>query len=85
MDELILDGNAAAGALERIFGRDVTTARGTCAGCGTRDAVAAVHVFRAAGLVLRCASCATVLVTITESESRTWISLVGLRSLELDG
>jgi hypothetical protein len=84
MDELMLDGNAAGGALEQIFGRDVTTAHGTCAGCGARDAVASVHVFRSAGLVLRCPTCETVLMTIVESASRTWLSLRGLRSFELE-
>jgi hypothetical protein len=84
MDELTLDGNAAAGALEQLFGRDVTAAHGMCAGCGAREAVASVRVFRSAGLVLRCPSCDTVLATIVESVSRTWVSLRGLRSLELE-
>jgi len=84
MDDLILDGNAAAGVLEQIFGRDVTAAAGTCAGCGARDVVASVRVFRSAGLVLRCSVCDAVLMTIVESSSRTWVALRGFRALELD-
>ena len=42
MDELTLDGNAAAGILQQVFAAEVTTARGTCAGCGQVDALGAV-------------------------------------------
>jgi ribosomal protein S27E len=84
MDELMLDGNAAAGVLEQLFGRDLTTVEGTCAGCGARDVVAGVRVFRSAGLVLRCPTCDRVLLTIVESGSRTWVSMAGFRALELD-
>ena len=37
MEALTLDGNAVAGLLAEIFGADVTTARGTCDGCGAVD------------------------------------------------
>jgi hypothetical protein len=84
MDELMLDGNAAGAPLQQIFGRDVTAATGTCAECGARDFVAVLHVFRSAGLVLRCPACEAVLMTVVESASRTWVSLRGLRALELE-
>lgn len=83
MDALRLDGNAAAGVLAQVFAADVTAAIGTCDGCGASDAVGAVHVYRGAGLVLRCPHCDAVLIRIVESETRTWIDLRGLRSLEL--
>jgi Family of unknown function (DUF6510) len=85
MDELMLDGNAAAGVLEQIFGRDLTAAAATCSGCGRRDVVAAVRLFRSAGLVLRCPACDTVLLTVVESASHTWVSMGGFRALRLDG
>ena len=85
MDALRLDGNAAAGVLAQVFAVDITTAIGTCGGCGATDAVGAVHVYRGAGTVLRCPHCDGVLARIVESEARVWIDLRGLRSLELSG
>jgi uncharacterized Zn finger protein len=83
MDALRLDGNAAAGILREVFASEMTTAVGTCGGCGAVDAVGAVHVYVSAGVVLRCPSCGSVLMRIVESESRLWIDLTGLRSIEL--
>jgi hypothetical protein len=80
-----LDGNAAAGVLGEIFAAEITTAVGTCAGCGASDAVGAVHLYRAAGLVLRCPHCDAVLVRIVDAGSRRWIDLRGLRTLEVRG
>ena len=83
MDALRLDGNAAAGVLREVFGSEMTTARGTCGSCGAVGPVGAVHVYVAAGMVLRCPSCEAVLMRIVESESRLWVDLTGLRSIEL--
>ena len=33
-NDLRLDGNAAAGPLAEIFGREMTTAEAVCGGCG---------------------------------------------------
>ena len=83
MDELRLDGNAAAGILREVFASEMTTAVGTCGGCGADGAVGAAHVYVSAGVVLRCSACESVLMRIVESESRRWIDLTGLRSIEL--
>ncbi|HYZ18114.1 MAG TPA: DUF6510 family protein [Gaiellaceae bacterium] len=83
MDELRLDGNAAAGALREVFAAEVTTAVGTCGSCGATDEVGAVHVYMAAGIVLRCPHCDAVLMRIVEAGTRVWIDLSGVRSLEL--
>ena len=45
MNELKLDGNAAAGDLEQIFAFEVTTAVGTCANCGAVGAVGGTNVY----------------------------------------
>jgi len=84
MDELMLDGNAAAGLLSDVFAVEMTTAIGICDGCGAVEAVGAVRVFRGAGIVLRCPHCDAVLMTVVTAESRTWIDLRGLRTLELE-
>ena len=83
MDALRLDGNAVAGALRDVFTTDVTTAIGTCRGCGAAQAVGAVHVYVSAGIVLRCPHCDNVLLRLVQHESHVWLDLTGLRSLEL--
>ena len=84
MEALRLDGNAVAGTLRDVFTTEVTTALGTCGGCGAVDAVGAVHVYVSAGIVLRCPHCENVLLRLVQHESRIWLDLTGLRSLELE-
>jgi uncharacterized Zn finger protein len=83
MDELMLDGNAVAGLLQELFAVEMTTAIGTCGECGAAGPVGAVHVYRGAGIVLRCAHCGNVLAKIVKSDSRAWIDLTGIRTLEV--
>jgi hypothetical protein len=83
VDALRLDGNAAAGALQEVFAVEMTTVVGTCDDCGTPGPVGAVHVYRSAGLVLRCPHCNAVLVRVVEGDQRRWIDLRGLRTLEV--
>ena len=83
MDELMLDGNAVAGLLQEVFAVEMTTAIGTCGGCGATDAVGAAHVFRGAGIVLRCPHCDNALVKIVRDDTRVWIGFPGVRTLEV--
>jgi Zn finger protein HypA/HybF involved in hydrogenase expression len=83
MDELTLDGNAVAGLLAEVFAAELTTARGTCDHCGAAEPVGAVRVYRAAGFVLRCPHCGSVLAKVVSDGARTWIDLRGTRTLEL--
>ena len=83
MDPLMLDGNAIAGLLREVFAVEMTTALGTCAACGATEAIGAVHVYRGAGVVLRCPHCESELAKIVESDTRTWVSLGGVRALEI--
>lgn len=82
-EDLVLDGNAAAGILHAVYGAELTTAVGTCDGCSTAGPVGAVRLYRSAGLVLRCPHCDAVLMKIVTSEERVWIDSRGLRTLEL--
>ncbi len=82
MDAFMVDGNAVAGLLHNVFGTEMTTATGTCGNCGASAAVGAVHVFRSAGVVLRCPRCDNVLVKIVERQTQTCVDLRGLRALE---
>ena len=83
MNDLMLDGNAVAGLLQEVFAVEMTTAVGVCDGCGATEPVGRVHVFRGAGIVLRCPHCDNALVKIVREDARLWISFPGIRALEL--
>ena len=83
MDAQMLDGNAVAGLLREVFAVEMTTATGTCNGCGATDPIGAVRVFLGAGAVLRCPHCDNALVKIVKGDTRMWVSLPGVESLEL--
>ena len=83
MDELMLDGNAVAGLLRELFAVEMTTAIGTCGRCGTAGPVGAGHVYRGAGIVLRCPHCNNVLAKIVKNDSQIWIDFQGIRTLEV--
>ena len=82
MDELMLDGNAVAGLLQEVFAVEITTAIGTCDGCGAAEAIGAIHVYRGAGIVMRCPHCDKALVTIVKNDTRVWIGFPGVRTLQ---
>jgi ribosomal protein S27E len=77
-----VDGNAIAGVLEQLFGRDMTVVSGRCSGCGAEREVGALYVYRAAGIVVRCPDCDTVLLRIVEGRNRTWVDARGLQALQ---
>ena len=83
MNELMLDGNAVAGLLQEVFAVEMTTAIATCGTCGAADAVGATHVFRGAGIVMRCPHCDSALVTIVEDDARMWIGFAGVRTVQV--
>jgi Zn finger protein HypA/HybF involved in hydrogenase expression len=83
MDELMLDGNAVAGLLQEVFAVEMTTAVGTCGSCGATEALGAIHVYRGAGIVLRCPHCDSALAKIVRAETRLWIDFQGIRTLEI--
>jgi Zn finger protein HypA/HybF involved in hydrogenase expression len=83
MDALMLDGNAVAGLLQEVFAVEMTTALGTCAKCRATDAVGATHVFRGAGIVMRCPNCDNVLVKIVKDDTRIWIGFPGMGALQV--
>lgn len=82
-EELVLDGNALAGALSQIFVSDVTMARVTCGDCGGIAMLATARLYRAAGEVLRCAKCDAVLLQLVMAQDRIYLVLTGTRCLEL--
>ncbi|MFI8306650.1 DUF6510 family protein [Streptomyces sp. NPDC085927] len=74
-----LDGNAAAGDLEALFGTDMTTASGRCHGCGAQMVLAQTHAYLGGpGMVLRCPGCDSVLLRLVRSPTRMWLDAGGL-------
>ncbi|WP_242187091.1 DUF6510 family protein [Sphingomonas sp. CARO-RG-8B-R24-01] len=80
-DEYI-DGNAAAGALGRIFAVDVTAAMLTCDECERKGPVGELQLYGSGpGQVLRCASCGTVNLRIVEIRDQLVLDLRGCTKL----
>ena len=78
-----VDGNAIGGLLIEVFGREMTDARGCCAGCGAINAVGALVVYRSGpGDVVRCPGCGTVLIVATPHASAPRVYFSSLRWLE---
>jgi hypothetical protein len=82
--DVAVDGNAVAGALTEIFAVDMTVARTTCATCADTRAVAELRAYvRAAGTVLRCASCGAVQIRLVRAPGRAWLDLRGVEVVQL--
>ena len=80
MDEL--DGNAAAGVLQEIFGIEMTTVAATCATCGAVAPIGASSLYTGGpGTVIRCRSCDSVLMVVTQVRGMYCMDLMGIRSM----
>jgi len=78
-----LDGNAIGGLLQEIFGTEMTAAVGTCLTCGaTRPVAEGVVYLRAPGTVMRCRTCAAVLMVVVRRAEMNCVDLSGLAALE---
>ena len=81
MDELRLDGNAAAGTLGEVFSFEVTTAEYACRGCGRagRLGEAMVYEVRGLGTIVRCPGCDNALIWLAHNRERHMVDLKGTR------
>ena len=83
-DDRHLDGNALAGMLDELFGREMTDRHGCCGHCGSVNALGEVHVYLdAPGSVLRCPSCASVILVIVRHPDGIRISFESIRWLDI--
>lgn len=74
-----LDGNAIAGSLREVFGREMTDASGICAYCATVSRVAELVVYmRAPGAVARCRSCGSVVMVLVSVRGTMNVDHAGL-------
>jgi len=85
IDDDVLDGNAAAGALATAFGLEMTAVPGACAHCHTVSMVAQLRAYtRSPGIVLRCPACGEVVVRIVQTPNATLVDVSGAAWLRFD-
>jgi len=81
---LMVDGNAVAGQLEQIFGRDMTMTVARCAGCARDAAMGALLAFiRGPGVVLRCPACQNAIARIVETPTAIYLEARGATYLRM--
>lgn len=85
LDGRTLDGNAMAGPLLELFAVDLVAAHCTCGSCGSTAPLAASSLYAdSPALVVRCRSCAGVLLRYSSAGGRVRLDLSGARLLVLD-
>lgn len=83
-EELWLDGNAIAGMLHEAFGFEMTDVPRRCQSCGRMNSVGAHRLYRGAGLVLRCPTCAAVAARIATLPDRHVFEFTGTWTLDVE-
>lgn len=82
--DLRLNGNAAAGPLAEIFGREMTTAYAVCAGCGMEAPVGSLLAYDPGlGIILRCSECDTALIRVSRVRNGYWLDMRGASVLRI--
>jgi hypothetical protein len=73
-----LDGNAVGGILGEVFVPEITTARATCANCGTTRTLGALLVYpHGMGTVIRCPSCDSLMLRVARTSTRLLLDATG--------
>ena len=84
VDDLRLDGNAAAGLLQELFAFEITTATAICDGCDRASPVGALLFYsQQLGAVLRCPACNHVMMVVTRPRDEWWLDLRGVRIMHI--
>lgn len=82
VDNLRLDGNAAAGLLQELFAFEITTATAICEACGVQSAIGALLLYgQELGAVLRCPGCDEVMMVVTRPHDEWRLDMRGVRTL----
>jgi hypothetical protein len=80
-----VDGNALAGDLFEVFGREMTGTHGRCRGCGTSMPVADVTAYaRGPGKVARCKQCQSILFVIVDIKGTIRVKFEQFEALDTD-
>jgi hypothetical protein len=84
MQQMRLDGNAAAGLLAEVFAFEVTAAQAQCAGCGRIASVGALLVYGGPmGAILRCPGCDAAMIRVTQLRGEYRLDLRGTHILHV--
>lgn len=79
-----LDGNAAAGAIGRLFAFDVTMVIVTCGACGIERPFAELRLFGGPlAMVLRCSICEAVNIRLLETRECINVDMSGAARIEI--
>lgn len=79
-----VDGNALGGLFFELFGQEMTHHRGCCDACGSVGPLGSLLVYRAAGDVVRCPVCSTVVMVVASSPTGRRLGFRALRWLEME-
>ena len=83
-DDLRLDGNAEAGPLVELFGREMTLTSAVCGSCGTESPVGSLIAYDPGlGFVLRCAHCDAVVIRVARVRGAYWLDVRGASVLRI--
>jgi predicted RNA-binding Zn-ribbon protein involved in translation (DUF1610 family) len=82
MSDLTLDGNAVAGLLGEVLNAEATTMVVRCGSCGAEGALAEAEVYvHCPGTVIRCRTCAAVLMRFAHIRGHLVADLHGVGRL----
>ena len=82
LSDLLLDGNAGARLLQRIFAPDITLAKIRCNSCDCMSGVGSLTLHAAPmGAVLKCADCESDLMRAVDTPRGLWLEMIGARYL----
>jgi hypothetical protein len=82
--DMRLDGNAAAGLLMDIFGREMTADLTICGTCHAENPVGRLLVYaHGMGTVIRCSNCGNVQMKVALLRGGYGVDLRGVRTLRL--
>ncbi len=78
IQEMVLDGNAAAGVLSEIFAVEMTATPTECANCGREGEIGSLMAFtQSPGIVLRCPGCQQVMIRIVRTPQAVYLDARG--------
>jgi hypothetical protein len=82
VSDLVLDGNANALLLQKIFVPDIALAKIRCEACDCVSSVGSLALYAAPmGAVLHCADCESVLMRAVDTPHGLWLEMTGARCL----
>jgi len=84
IEQMRMDGNAAAGALREIFSQEMTVATATCIGCGAEHEIGALLDYgHTMGIVLRCPGCDAAMLRMSRTPAWLYLDTSGISCLKV--